>query len=289
VPVLVQSAAGAVRDPTDLLNLSVRAASGQAVPLSQLVSFSESGVAAELDRLGQRRAIEIDVATGIDLPLRDAVDAAQEIADGSLPEGIGLIFRGEAASLEETSSELALTFAIAILVVFLVLVAQFESLTSAAVVLLTIPFAVCAALYAMWLTGTTLNIYSQIGVLMLTGITAKNGILLVEFADQLRDRGHAVWEAAAMAARARLRAISMTLISTVLAGLPLILGDGPGSEARAAIGWVVFGGLGLAAGFTLFLTPAVYVLVAGFSRPRAAASEALAAEMTAARQRSPAE
>ena len=172
--------------------------------------------------------------------------------------------------------------------IFLVLVAQFESLTSAVVVMITVPFGVAAAVVALWLTGTTINIFSQIGVLMLIGIMAKNGILLVEFADQLRDRGASVRAAAEEAARVRLRPITMTLASTVLAALPLIVGSGPGAEAREAIGWVIFGGLGLAAVFTLFLTPAVYVLVAGLARPRAAAGEALDAELAAASRPAPA-
>jgi multidrug efflux pump subunit AcrB len=196
-----------------------------------------------------------------------------------LPAGIGLIFLGEAASLDETSSALAATYVIALLVVFLVLLAQFESLTSALVVMTTVPFGVCAAIYALLLTGTTINIYSQIGVLMLIGVMAKNGILLVEFANQLRDEGRAVMDAAYEAALARLRPIAMTLICTVMAGLPLILGTGPGAEARASIGWVIVGGLGMAAVFTLFLTPAAYALVSGLTRSRASSSEALDREL----------
>ena len=283
VTVVVRSQAGAVRDPVDLLNLTVRGADGRLVPLSQLVKFVESGVAAELDRFGQRRAVEVSANMTADLPLREAVEQVRALAAEALPPGYELLFRGEAATLEETSNALAITFAVALLVAFLVLVAQFDSLTSAVVVMLTAPFGVCAAIYALWFVGATVNIYSQIGVLLLIGVMAKNGVLMVEFADQLRDRGAAVWEAAAQAARARLRAIVMTLASTVIAGLPLILGDGPGAEARAAIGWVIVGGLGVGAVFTLFLTPAAYVLVAGFSRPRAAEGAALEAELAAAR------
>ncbi len=284
VPVLLQSAAGAIRDPADLLNLSVRAEGGALVPLLQLVSVEEEGVAAELDRHGQRRAIEIDASVAPELGLDRAVAEVRALARETLPPEIGLLFLGEAADLEDTSADLALTFALALLVVFLVLVAQFESVTSAAVVLLTVPFGIAAAVYALWLTGTTVNLYSQIGVLMLIGIMAKNAILLVEVADRLRDAGATVWAAAGQAARARLRAIAMTLVSTVLAALPLILGEGPGSEARAAIGWVIFGGLGLSAGVTLLLTPALYGLVAGWSRPRAAAGQALEAELQALRR-----
>jgi len=163
--------------------------------------------------------------------------------------------------------------------VFLVLLAQFESLVSASIVMLTVPLGVCAAVYALWLTGMTLNIYSQIGVLMLIGIMAKNGILLVEFADQLRDRGLDAADAAREAAMIRLRPIAMTLASTVLAAVPLILASGAGSEARAAIGWVIFGGLGLSAGVTLFATPALYALLAPLAPARATAAARLDAEL----------
>ncbi len=279
VPILLQSASGAVRDPIDLMNLYIRSEEGGIVPLSQMVSFEEKGVAAELDRHAQRRAIEIDATLSPEVTMREAIDDVRALAQGSLPEGIGLIFLGEAASLDETSSALAVTYVIALVVVFLVLLAQFESLTSAAVVMTTVPFGVCAAIYALFASGTTINIYSQIGVLMLIGIMAKNGILLVEFADQLRDRGKTVLDAAYEASLARLRPIAMTLICSVVAGLPLILGSGPGAEARAAIGWVIVGGLGMAAVFTLFLTPAAYALVSNFTRPRAASAQAVDLEL----------
>ncbi len=279
VPIMLQSAAGSVASPSDLGNLYVRSQDNRLIPLIQMISFSQEGVAAELDRHAQRRAIEIDADLSPGLPLRDAVDEVRALAQAELPRGIGLLFLGEAQTLEETSREIAITFAIALLVVFLVLVAQFESLTSATVIMITVPFGMAAAVFALYLTGTTINIYSQIGVLVLIGIMAKNGILLVEFADQLRDRGASVVEAAREAASVRLRPIAMTMISTICAGLPLILSAGPGSESRTAIGWVIFGGLGLAAVFTLFLTPAVYTLVARLSKPRASASEELARQM----------
>jgi len=279
VPIFLQSAQGAVRDPVDLMNLNIRSTSGDLVPLSQIVTLSERGVAAELDRHEQRRAIEIDASLSPEVTLREAIDDVRALGQERLPPGIGLIFLGEAASLDETSSALTATYVIALLVVFLVLLAQFESLTSALVVMTTVPFGVCAAIYALLLTGTTINIYSQIGVLMLIGVMAKNGILMVEFANQLRDEGRAVMDAAYEAALARLRPITMTLICTVMAGLPLILGTGPGAEARAAIGWVIVGGLGMAAVFTLFLTPAVYALVSGVTTSRASSSEALDREL----------
>ncbi|MCP5083581.1 MAG: efflux RND transporter permease subunit [Alphaproteobacteria bacterium] len=282
VPVILQATAGAIDDPSDLTTLYVTSSAGRLVPLSQLVTFKEYAVAAELDRHGQRRAVEI-FGDGVDgYSLREAVDAVQAEADKSLPPGIGLLFLDEAAALNETSYGVQITYLIAMVIVFLVLVAQFESITSALVVLLTVPFGVCAAIFALTFTGTSINIYSQIGILMLIGIMAKNAILMVEFADQLREKGHAVVDAVREASIVRLRPIAMTMVSTVLAGLPLILGSGPGAEARSAIGWVVFGGLGMAGLFTLLVTPAFYVLIAPLSTPRARAGEQLEDELRGA-------
>ncbi|GJM03365.1 MAG: multidrug transporter AcrB [Rhodomicrobium sp.] len=282
VPVLLEAKPGVVNDPSDLRNLFVRTADNRMVPLSQLVTFKEYAVAAELDRHGQRRAIEISADPTGDYSLREVITAIQKIAETTLPPGINMLLLDEAAALNETSSGTMITFFIAFVVVFLVLTAQFESPGSAAVVILTVPFGICAAIFALALTGTSINIYSQIGVLMLIGIMAKNSILMVEFADQLRDEGYSVDDAAREASSVRLRPILMTMLSTVLAGLPLIIGTGPGAESRAAIGWVVFGGLGLAGIFTLFLTPALYVVIARLSKPRADASDQLGKELSQA-------
>ncbi len=268
VPIILQSAKGAVDDPNDLRNLYVPTTDGRLVPLGQLVSFSEKAVAAELDRHGQRRAIEITGSLKEGAALQTAVEAVRTLAHEKLPPGIGLLFLDEAATLEETTHGVNTTYAIAFVIVFLVLVAQFESLKSALVVLLVVPFGIMAAIFALALTGTSLNIYSQIGILMLGGIMAKNSILMVEFADQLRRAGKSVLAAARTASIIRLRPITMTLASTMLAALPLILGGGPGAVARAAIGWVIFGGLALAAALTLLLTPALYVLIAGLGGRR---------------------
>ncbi len=290
VPIMLQAADGAVRQPDDIANLYVTAAEGRLVPLSQLVTFSETSVAAELDRHAQRRAIEVDADVAEGRTLRDAIDAVRAVAVDTLPPDVGLIFLGEAKALEETSHDLAITFLIAFVVVFLVLIAQFESVTSAAVVMVTVPLGICAAVFALALTGTSLNIYSQIGVLMLIGIMAKNAILMVEFADQLRSDGVEALAAAREASLVRFRPIMMTMVSTVLAGLPLILGSGAGAESRTAIGWVVFGGLGLAAVITLFVTPVVYAKVAPLSKPRAAGTRRLQEELAdAAAAKSPAE
>ena len=279
VPILLEAAGGAIDDPSDLTNLYVRSDSGALVPLSSVATLTEEGVAAELDRHRQRRAIEVDSDMAPGYPLRSAVDDLQGLAERILPSDIDMILMGEAEALDETSRQVAMTYVIALVVVFLVLTAQFESLTSAAVVMTTVPFGIAAAVMALFVTGTSVNIYSQIGLVMLIGLMAKNGILVVEFADQLRDRGFSVRDAVATAAKVRLRPIVMTMISTVMGGLPLILSGGPGAEARAAIGWVVFGGLGLAAIFTLYLTPVAYLGLARFVRPRAAEGTRLETEL----------
>lgn len=282
VAVMLQGSPGAIRDPSDLINLHVRAENGALVPLSSIVTLVEEGVAAELERQSQRRAIEIDAEIAPAYPLQAAVDDLERLAREVLPLDVAMVTQGEAAALQEANRDTMLTYAFALLVVFLVLVAQFESLTSAAVVMLVVPFGLAAAAFSLFLTGTSLNVYSQVGLVLLIGLIAKNGILLVEFADQLRDEGASVRNAIAGSARIRLRPVMMTLVSTVFGALPLILSTGPGAEARHAIGWVVFGGLGMTAVFTLFLTPVFYLGIARFSKPRASAQAKLSDELGAA-------
>ena len=279
VPILLESTSGRINDPTDLVNLYVRSTDGGLVPLSSIVTLTEEGVATELNRHAQRRAIEIGLERPDDFPLQTAVDELRALADDVLPATVSLKMLGEAATLEETSNEVALVYVVALAVIFLVLAAQFEGFTSALVVTLIVPFGVAAAIFALQLTGTSLNIYSQIGLVLLIGLMAKNSVLVVEFADQLRDRGHDVRAAIEQAASRRLRPVTMTLVSTVLGALPLILGTGAGAEARNAIGWVVFGGLALAAIFTLYLTPALYLLLAPLSKARAAETDRLKEEL----------
>ncbi|RIJ16788.1 efflux RND transporter permease subunit [Henriciella mobilis] len=283
IPIILESETGAIRDPGDLRNLFVRSDEGALVPISTLTEIREEGVAAELDRTAQRRAIEVDMDIAPGLPLADAIAEIERLGDEALPAGINMILQGDAATLEESNRDLLITYGFAFIIVLLVLVAQFESVTSPLVILLSVPFALAAAVYALTFTGVSLNIYSQIGLIMLIGLMAKNGILLVEFADQLRSMGRSVKDAVFEAAIIRARPIVMTLISTVLGALPLILSSGAGAEARNSIGWVVFGGLGLAALFTLFLTPVIYLGVARLSKPRTQETRALEEELEEAR------
>lgn len=285
IPIFLTTQAITITRPSDLGNLFVRSDSGALVPISSLTQLREEGVAAELDRTEQRRAIEVQAEIAPGVPLAEAIAEIERLADEALAEDIDMVLQGEAQQLEESGNELLLTYGFALLIVFLVLVAQFESLASPFVILCSVPFALAAALLALFLSGSSLNIYSQIGLVMLIGLMAKNGILMVEFADQRREEGAGVSEAIIDAATIRLRPIAMTLISTILGAVPLILASGAGAEAREAIGWVIFGGLGIAAIFTLFLVPALYMLIAPFGKPRSVDLARLTRELEQHRER----
>ncbi|MGB0937646.1 MAG: efflux RND transporter permease subunit [Colwellia sp.] len=283
VPIILQSSYKDSANPSDLTNLYVAAKNGDLVSLSSIAYISEEGVAAELERHAQRRAIEIDAELPETMSIAEAVTVLRQLARDNLPNGYDLVLLGEAKTYQETDQQVMMTYLVAFLIVLLVMAAQFESVSSALVVMLTVPFGISASIFAVWFTGTTINIYSQIGLVMLIGLLAKNSILLVEFADQLRDKGVEINQAIIEAGKVRLRPIMMTLLSTVLGGLPLILSSGAGAEARNAIGWVVFGGLGIAVIFTLFLTPVLYVWLARFAKPRADQEKILVNELDKAK------
>lgn len=288
IPVMVGSADGVINDPGDLLNVLTVNTAGALVPLSAMVSIEERGIAAQLDRFAQRRAIKVDIGVPPGTALGEVTTQIQQLAQIELPQDISMEFLGEAATLEESSADTAITFLIALLVVFLVLTAQFESIGSALIVMFTVPFGLAAAVFALLLSGQTINLYSQIGLVMLVGLMTKNAILLVEFMDQLRDEGYSVPDAIMEAVKVRLRPVVMTVLSTVLGSIPLILSTGPGAEARNAIGWVVFGGLGLSTLFTLYLAPLGYALIAPYLKRRAHTGEVLEQQLAQAAKQEPA-
>ncbi|MFN3292000.1 MAG: efflux RND transporter permease subunit, partial [Gemmobacter sp.] len=273
------STADPVNDPSDLERIFVRTASGHNVPLSSFVRLEERAVAPELGREAQMRSVPITAGLTPALSLGDALAEVQRLSADILPPGSRIVPLAEAATLGETNSGLLLTFGFAILVVFLVLAAQFESFVSAVIVMSTVPLGLACAIFALILTGGSLNVYSQIGLVLLVGIMAKNGILIVEFANQLRDQGLSVRDAITQGATIRLRPVMMTLVSTVLGGVPLILSSGAGAEAREALGWVIVGGLGLATLATLYLTPVAYLMLARFTTPKAAEDALLRREL----------
>jgi len=278
------STSNPIDDPGDLENVFVQAGSGQMVPLSSFVTLEERAVAPELDREGQNRSVELTAGLTPALSLGDALVIVEEIGAEILAPENRIVPLAEAAALDQTNSGILLTFGFAILVVFLVLAAQFESFMSATVVMATVPLGLACAIFALLLSGQSLNVYSQIGLVILIGIMAKNGILIVEFANQLRDAGQDVHSAIVDACRIRLRPVMMTMTSTVLGGVPLVLSTGAGAEAREALGWVIVGGLGLATLFTLYLTPVAYALLARFSSPKAREEARLRAELEEAAQ-----
>ena len=268
-----------VNDPGDLERTYVPSRDGQMVAVSSFVTLTERAVAPELGREAQRRSVPISASLTPDLPLGAALTELQGMADGLVGDDMRLVPLAEAATLGETSSGLLVTFGLAIAVVFLVLAAQFESFVSALIVMATVPLGLACAIFALLLTGGSLNVYSEIGLVLLVGIMAKNGILIVEFADQLRERGAPVRQAIEQAATIRLRPVMMTMIATVLGGLPLVLAQGAGAEAREVLGWIIVGGLGMATVATLYITPVAYLLFAGLARPRAAEMDLLRAEL----------
>ncbi len=270
-----------VNDQTDLENLFVRTNAGGFVPLSSIVTIREEATAPSLSREERARAVsaQTNLAPGVDM--KAGVEALRALKRQVLGDDATLILLGEAAQLDESETGTLMVFGVAALIVLLVLAAQFESLVSAIVIMLTVPFGLGAALMAILLTGGSLNVYSQIGLVMLIGIMAKNGILVVEFANQLRERGQAVPEAIRNAVRLRFRPVMMTMLSTVLGAVPLIISTGAGAEAREAIGWVIAGGLGFSTVFTLLLVPVLYLLLAPLSKPRTHEEARLREELAA--------
>ncbi|MBW4960379.1 efflux RND transporter permease subunit [Sulfitobacter sp. CW3] len=272
-----------IDDPSDIASMSIRLDSGAYVPLSAVASLKTVVSDAQIARLGGALAVSLQANLGEGVDLSTAMDQLLVIAEEVLPDGMGIIFTGEAATLDDSAAGMYAVFAVALIVVLLVLSAQFESFVSAVVIMLTVPFGLAAAVLAISITGGSLNYYSQIGLVMLIGVMAKNGILIVEFANQLREEGEDIDSAIRNALRLRIRPVMMTMVSTVFGGLPLILTSGAGAEARIAVGWVIVGGLGFATVFTLFLTPIFYRWIAVWGAAPGSAAKRLSTEVAGMR------
>jgi HAE1 family hydrophobic/amphiphilic exporter-1 len=278
-PVILSSTTNPINDPMDLENIFLKTSDGKIVPMSSIASLQEKAVAPQLSREQQLRSVTLSTGLKGGLALGDALAIVEELAQPLLPDGARIVPMAEAATLNENSNGLFITFGFAIVIIFLVLAAQFESFVSGFIIMTTVPLGLACAVFAMVATGTTLNIYSQIGLVLLVGIMAKNGILIVEFANQLRDRGQDVRSAIENASNVRLRPVMMTMIATVVGALPLVLASGAGAEARISLGWVLVGGLGLATVVTLYLTPVAYLVIARFTSPHVDEERRLQAEM----------
>ena len=258
---------------SDLSNIFVRAdRTGELVPLSNLTKLEDMAGPSSLQRHNRMRAVTISANLVPGYTLGEALSYLENIIRTELPSTAQIDYRGESLEYKEASGALYFTFGIALFVVFLVLAAQFESFVHPLVIMVTVPLAVAGGLLGIWLSGKTLNIYSQIGLIMLVGIAAKNGVLIVEFINQLRDQGLEFKDAIVEASRVRLRPDVMTAFAAVMGSVPLILAEGPGSASRAALGVVIFSGVTFATFFTLFIVPAVYNLMArGTGSPNAVA------------------
>ncbi|PDT10540.1 efflux RND transporter permease subunit [Rhizobium sp. M1] len=281
-PVLLTSTTRPIDDPTDLENVFLKTGDGKIVPMSVIATMKEGSVAPQLNREQQLASVAITAGLKNNVSLGDAVKQVTELAEPLLPPGARLLPLAEAATLEENSNGMALTFGFAIVIIFLVLAAQFESVLSSLIIMSTVPLGLACAVFALVITGSSLNIYSQIGLVLLVGVMAKNGILIVEFANQLRDRGEDVRASIEKACALRLRPVMMTMIATILGGVPLVFAHGAGAEARVALGWVIVGGLGFATLVTLFITPVAYLLLARFAKPHAHEEARLHEEMAIA-------
>jgi len=279
-PVIAQAEEEDRRTPSDIDNIFVRSGDGETlVPLGALVTVTENAAAPSLRRFDRLPSIQLSGALAPGADLGTVLTRIEEAAAEILPAEAALGYQGQSQTFKDTSAGVGLVFALSILIVFLVLAAQFESFVHPVTIMLTVPAGVAGAIYAMALTGLSINVYSQIGIILLIGLVAKNGILIVEFANQLRDEGQEVREAVLQASVLRLRPIVMTVVSTVLGALPLVLATGAGAESRNAIGTVIIAGLLFATAMMLVVTPVLYDLLARFTRPRGAVQKELDSEL----------
>ena len=265
--VIVQLEAKDRNTPADLTSIFVRARDGRLVQLSTLVKVREGVGPKELNHFNRLRATTLSANVAPGYTLGEALEVLDAAAKETLDATARVELDGPSREFRESGAALALTFVLALAFIYLVLAAQFESFVSPFVIMLTVPLAMTGALLALKLNGQTLNVYSQIGLVMLIGLITKHGILIVEFANQLRARGEAARDAVLEAAALRLRPILMTTGAMVLGTLPLALSTGAGAEARRPIGWVIVGGLLLGTVFTLYVIPTAYVLLTRERKP----------------------
>ena len=252
---------------TDLTNIRVRSTrTDELIPLSSVVRLEETSGTMQLARFDRLRAIKISADLANGYTMGEAVEWFEETVASELPAEATLDWDGQTREFTRTGQQLYFTFLLALAVVYLVLAAQFESFVHPLIIMVTVPLALLGAVFGLKLFGLTINIFSQIAVIMLIGIAAKNGVLIVEFANQLRDRGLEFIDAIVQASVTRLRPVLMTSLCTAFGSLPLMLATGAGSEQRRPIGIVVFFGMTVAVFLTLFAVPTVYALLARKTR-----------------------
>ncbi len=282
--VILQAQRAQRTSPSDLNNLYVRSGTtGELIPLSSLVSLTELAEPGQFNRFNRFRAITLSAGLAPGYTLGEALEWMRQTADEELPDRAQIDYKGESREYQTAGSAILFTFAMALLIVYLVLAAQFESFLHPLVIMLTVPLAVAGALIGLFVTGGSLNLFSQIGIVMLVGLAAKNGILIVEFANQLRDEGMEIAEAIVESAATRMRPILMTSIATIMGALPLAVAGGPGSASRSTIGVVIISGVAFSTILSLFVVPAFYALIAPYTR----SPEALARKLEKLERESP--
>ena len=251
------------QSPTGIDNIYVRSnVTGELIPMSNLVTVEERATSGSLNRYNRMRSITIEANLAEGYSLGEALTYLENIVRDKLPEDVSIDYKGESQLYKESGSSVIFVFILALVIAYLVLAAQFESFIHPLVIMLMVPMAFLGAVIGLYAAGLSLNIYSQIGIVMLIGLAAKNGILIVEFANQLRDRGVSFDQAILQASEQRLRPIMMTSFTTLMSAVPLILGSGPGAESRMVIGLVIFCGVALASLLTVFVIPSLYSLLA---------------------------
>lgn len=261
--VILQAEKSQRATPDDLTNIYVRSeTSGQLIPLANLVTVANTAGPGSLNRYNRIRAITISAGLTPGTTLDQGLAFLESVVRDDLPDYAQMDYKGESLELKESSGGLVLIFGMALLVVFLVLAAQFESFVHPLVIMTTVPLAIFGALLGLFLTDGSLNIYSNIGLIVLVGIASKNGILIVEFANQLRDEGKEFNQALVEACDLRLRPVLMTALATMMGAVPLIYSTGAGSESRILLGVVIFSGVLMTTIMTLFVVPVIYKLMA---------------------------
>jgi multidrug efflux pump len=250
------------QNPDDITNIHVRSKSGEMIPLSNLVKINESVAPRELNHFNNLRAVTITGNVNDGYALGQVLDEMEKVALEVIPDNAQIDYNGISREFKQSSSSLYVTFLLALCFIYLALSAQFESFKDPLIIMFTVPLSITGALVALYLTGGTLNVYSQIGLVTLIGLITKHGILIVEFANQQQESGSERMQAVKEAAILRLRPILMTTGAMVLGSIPLALAHGAGAESRQSIGWVIVGGIMVGTFFTLYVIPAVYSYMA---------------------------
>jgi multidrug efflux pump len=276
-------------EPVDLTSLYVRTRDGTPVQLSNLVTVRETATPPQLFRFNRYMSATVSARPAPGTTLADGIRAMDRVASEVLDPSFATALAGQSRDFQETSNQLLYVFALALVLIYLVLAAQFESFRDPLTILLTVPLALTGALLFLWYFDQTINIFSQIGMVMLIGLVAKNGILIVEFANQRKAAGRTIREAIMDASTARFRPILMTALSTTLGVLPIALALGSGAQSRIPMGLAVIGGLVIGTGFTLYVIPAVYTFLTSeeaspvLATPAPAAGDGAADEVEALR------